>query len=166
LVALTRALERDETRPREDVVTRDRRIATSLPTEIDDRLVLPLAWLDVVNHEDKEVATVRMQTGTALHWAGFLVAILGLATGVGAALGAFYYDGGSRVNVVGVLGIFIVLPGLLLLPFILAVMPSRWIGWIPGANAASTMVRSVSPGRLGLLVGVSFRRHCEILSRE
>lgn len=151
VVTLSAVLDRDEQQTREAVQIRDRLIGENLPLSI-TRTETALRWLDSVCDEDTRLQSVRGNTENATHWTGVIIAAIGLLFGWGAALGVFYFDGSGRVNAIGVLAIFVLLPGLLLLPFIAVALPSRFLSWLPGSNAAIALARGLSPGRLSTLI--------------
>lgn len=106
-----------------------------------DDLVCLRDWLGAVDEDSARRiadtdAALRAVSGGALA-AG---ALLGLVT----ALGVFFYDGSGRVNVLAVLGVMVVLPGVLLL--------SSWLGASPrGSGAVARALGALgawSPGRL------------------
>jgi hypothetical protein len=147
VVTLSTVLDQDEQRTREAVLKRDRLVGERLPVSI-TRTETALRWLDLVCEEDAQLRSVRTNVENATHWTGGIIATIGLLLGWGAALGVFYFDGSGRVNAIGVLAVFVLLPGLLLLPYIAVALPSRFISWLPGANAAIALARGLSPGRL------------------
>ncbi len=151
LVVLAAALKLDEQRSPTEVRARDARIGADLIGQSGDRPALTLAWLDRLEHEDAHLRDRRARVTTALQTCGVVVAVLGLVLGWLAALAAFYYEGSGRVNVIAVLVVLVGVPGLFLVAFLAAALPRRWIAWLPGATAVSTLARALSPGRLARL---------------
>ena len=151
VVTLSAVLDREEQQTREAVQVRDRLIGEDLPLSI-TRTETALRWLDSVCDEDARSQSIRHNAENATHSTGLIIAAIGLLFGWSAALGVFYFDGSGRVNAIGVLAIFVFLPGLLLLPFISVALPSRFLSWLPGANAAIALARGLSPGRLSTLI--------------
>lgn len=149
VAVLAVALERDAQLPGEERRSRNQRSSAIVEAVGGDRLHKALAWLDDVCAEDSELQTLRVRVRHALGWVGILMSALGLLFGWVAAIGALYYDGSGRINVLAVLAVFVFLPGLMLIPFGWAALPSRWLAWVPGGNATGAFFRSVSPGRLG-----------------
>lgn len=170
LVALARALELDEARTRDERDMRDRHLVENLPADLERRASLPLAWLDAECAGNQALADRREGAQQAMVWAGVALGAAGGLSGTAVALGAFFYDGGGRVNVVSLLGLLVVVPGLLLLPFLFALLPPRWLGWLPGAAAVSALVRALSPGRLGFLLlkrmPASWREAVEVFTAD
>jgi len=151
IVSLSVALHRDEQATRESIQTRDRLIGERLPPSL-TRAETALHWLEAVGQEDVQVESIRNKVENAVHWTGLIIAAVGLFLGWTAAFGIFFFDGSNRVNAIGVLGLFVLLPALLLLPFIAVALPSRLLSWLPGANAAIALFRGLSPGRLSTLI--------------
>ncbi|RKX34306.1 MAG: hypothetical protein DRP71_07555 [Verrucomicrobia bacterium] len=151
VVTLSVLLDRDEQQTRKEVQMRDRLIGEHLPLSI-TRTETTLRWLGSVCAEDAQLRSVRNNVETTTHWTGVIIAAIGLLFGWSAALGVFYFDGSGRVNAIGVLAVFVLLPGLLLLPFMAVALPARFLSWLPGANAAIALARGLSPGRLSILI--------------
>ncbi len=151
VVTLSTVLDQDEQRTREAVLVRDRLIGERLPLSA-TRAEAALQWLNRVCEEDVQLRSVRTNVENATHWTGVIIAAIGLLLGWSAALGVYYFDGSGRVNAIGVLAVFVFLPGLLLLPLIAVALPSRFLSWLPGANAAIALARGLSPGRLSTLI--------------
>lgn len=146
LVTLAVALDRDEQCPDAERKARDHRIGRELGAV--NRSVSALAWLDAVCQEEASLRTLHQRIASAMVGGSSFVVGFGLLLGWGAALGAFYYEGSGRVNAIGVLAVFVLLPALLLLPLILSALPGRWLRPLPGASAAAAMARGLSPGKL------------------
>lgn len=146
LVTLAVALDRDEQRPNTERRTRNRQLGRKIGAE--DRTVSALAWLEAVCQEDNSLGLIHQRVVSVMHWGNSLVAGLGLFLGWGAALGAFYYEGSGRVNAIGVLAVFVILPALLLLPLVLSALPGSWLRLFPGASAVAALARGLSPGKL------------------
>jgi hypothetical protein len=149
VVALARALERDERRTARELRERETQLAPELPAANEDRLSVALAWLDAIERRDPAVRSVHHRAETAFRLTSLGVAFVAALVGWLATLGAFYFDGSGRVNAVAVLAVLVGVPGLLLLPFLLAALPSAITQKLPGATAISALARGLSPGRLG-----------------
>lgn len=108
-----------------------------------------LLWL--IDQGDPAIDRRARQARSGLALAGLILVLFGVLSGVGLASGVFYYDGRSPVNVVAVLGVFVVLQGLLLLLAVLAALPRGWVRWLPGMDGVQEALRLTSPGRLALL---------------
>jgi len=108
-----------------------------------------LLWL--IDQGDPAIDQRARQARSGLALAGLILVLFGVLSGVGLASGVFYYDGRSPVNVVAVLGVFVVLQGLLLLLAVLAALPRGWVRWLPGMDGVQEALRLASPGRLALL---------------
>ena len=152
LVTLVTALDRDQQLPAPEVAARDRRIADALGSTGEGPLRETLFWLDAVCADDPPLRVLRERVQDVVVLASAVAVAIGMMFGLSAALGAFYYDGASRVNVVGIVAVFAVLPTLLLLPFLLSALPGRWLQWLPGAGALGLALRGLSPGRLVRMV--------------
>jgi hypothetical protein len=152
IVALARALDREDQQSPAELLARDRRLASTLPAATDDRVAVGLAWLDAVESEDQAVRTVHQRAETALHLTGFFIVLAGIVLGWGATLGAFYFDGSGRVNAVSVLALLVALPGLFILPFLIAALPPSVAERVPGVRLITALSSAFSPGRLAPLV--------------
>ncbi len=109
-----------------------------------------LLWL--IDQSDGPAIEQRaQQTHTAFSFAGLILAVLGLLSGVALGSAVFYYDGRSPVNIIAVLGVFVVLQGALLLLAALAALPRAWARRLPGLEGVQEALRLASPGRLALL---------------
>jgi hypothetical protein len=151
VVTLSTALDQDEQKTRKAVLMRDRLIGERLPLSM-TRTETARHWLNRVCEDDAQLRSVRTNVEIATQWTGVILAAIGLLLGWSAALGVFYFDGSGRVNTIGVLAVFVLLPGLLLLPFIAVALPSRFLSWLPGANAAIALARGLSPGRFSTII--------------
>ncbi len=149
VVALARALERDEQRTPRELRDRDTQLASELPASKGDRVHVALAWLDAIEQRDAAVRSVHVRAETAFRLTGLAVAVAALLVGWLATFAAFYFDGSGRVNAVAVLAILVGVPGLLLLPFLIAALPTPITRKLPGANAIAGLARGLSPGRFG-----------------
>jgi hypothetical protein len=148
VVALARALDRDERKPPAELMARERRIAPVLPKGESNRTALALAWLDAVEADDDSLRSTHQRTRSALHLTGFLLALAAAILGWGATLAAFYFDGSGRVNAVLVLALLVALPGAMIIPFVFAALPARIVQCVPGAGALAALARTFSAGRL------------------
>ena len=79
-----------------------------------------------------------------------ILAVLGVALGVSVALAAFQYDGSQPVNVVRLIALLVVVPGLFLLVSLL-LLPGR----LPVLRGLQDLIAPLNPGALALAV---FRR--------
>lgn len=148
IVALANALDRDERRPPAELVARERRTASQLPSGTEDRMALALAWLDATEAEDPALRALHQRAESALHLTGFLVGLAAVVIGWSATLAAFYFDGSDRVNAVLVLALLVGLPGVMLVPFLVAAVPAHIAEKLPGAPALAALARAFSAGRI------------------
>ena len=149
VVALARALERDEPRTSRELRDREAQLAPELPAANEDRISVALAWLDAIERRDPAVRSLHHRAESALRLSGLAVAFVAALVGWLATLGAFYFDGSGRVNAVAVLAVLVGVPGLMLLPFLLAALPMAITQKLPGASAFAALARGLSPGRFG-----------------
>jgi len=149
VVALARALERDEQRSSRELRDRETQLAPELPAANEDRVSVALAWLGAIEQRDTAVRSVHHRAETAFRLTGLAIAFAALLVGWLATLAAFYFDGSGRVNAVAVLAVLVGVPGLLLLPFLLAALPLAITQKLPGASALAGLARGLSPGRFG-----------------
>lgn len=152
LVALAMRVQQDERTGRGDRLAQSAALQARLladpnpPTTDADRLL----WL--IDQADDQPAThCARQARAALSLVGLIVAAIGLLSGAALASAIFYYDGNAPVNVVAVLGVFVVLQTLLLLLAVLTALPRGWVRWLPGADGVQEALRLASPGRVALL---------------
>ena len=158
ILALASALEGEAQRGSRERALRDKRFAASLETATGDRCGQALAWLDAVEADDEAVGRLHQQAETALHVTELGLVALAILLGVGATLGAFYFDGSGRVNAVSVLAVLVVLPGLFLIPFSFAALPERIAQRLPGVRLAALLSRGGGAGRLAPLLWRVFPR--------
>lgn len=158
IVALAHVLDRDQQRPARELAAREKRLASALPVNRDDPVSVGLAWLEAVEREDESARTLHQRAQAAMYFTGLLVGGAAILLGWAATLGAFYFDGSGRVNAVSVLALLVVLPGLFLIPFLLAALPSRAAERVPGVGLVTALAAAVSPGRLAPLLWRLFPR--------
>ena len=142
LVAFLQQDSRDADLSEEDLALRDREIGRSLANEADFSIRQLLSW----TCELASPAVARAQAGVRGTMAALV--IIGLALGGGAAGAAFHYTGKHPVNVVHILGIFVLLQVLLLLLWAIAALPSSTSARIPGVLAIQDLLALFNPGRL------------------
>lgn len=80
------------------------------------------------------------------------LAIAGFLLGAIAAAGLFHYTGDTPVSINHLLGVFVILPLLLLLLFLLAAVAGKMGQRIPGVRAVADTLTLLSPGRLLFLL--------------
>jgi hypothetical protein len=158
VVAMVHALDRDEQRTTSELAAREKRFAPALTGDLEDRAAAGLVWLDALEREDDTVRSIHHRAETALHLTSFFLVLGGILIGWGATLGAFYFDGSGRVNAVSAVALLVVIPGLFILPFVIAALPARISGRIPGFRLITTLTGAFSPGRLAPLVWRIFPR--------
>ncbi len=149
IAALARALQRDEQRSAPELTERERRLASEITEDPNDRVATALAWLRCIEREDDPVRALHHRADTAVRLTDVLIALAAILVGWAATLGAFYFDGSGRVNAVAVLAVLVLVPALMLLPFLVANLPAQIGRRLPGAGAFGAIVRGLSPGRLG-----------------
>lgn len=163
LAVLPAVLERDEQLALTERRRRDRAIGKRLTHFARSPVTQVLEWLRCVGSE-----RVLERARSAAHAVLAILIVIGLLVGCVTAVGAFFYDGTTRVNVLAVLAIFVGLQTLLLFLALLGMLPERALSWLPGAEAITAMLRMMSPGRLALaaqkLLPVDARRLLEPLS--
>lgn len=157
LLDLATQLHRDDAEPLERLRVRDRAIGQRLGFEraedvgaITKRAEQLTAWLDAVHSPSDTVAGAAAadasgtRGGEGLRWVGLIAVAIGVLLGYGAAMGLFYYDGSTPVNVVRVLAVFVALQAVTLVLLGVAALPGR----VPGA----AWLRDLNPARLATLV--------------
>ncbi len=149
VVALARALERDEQRSSRELRDRETLLAPELPAANEDRISVALAWLGAIEQRDTAVRSVHHRAETAFRLTDLAIALASLLVGWLATLAAFYFDGSGRVNAVAVLAVLVGAPGVFLLPFLIAALPTPITRKLPGASAIAGLARGLSPGRFG-----------------
>ncbi|NBC11111.1 MAG: DUF2868 domain-containing protein [Planctomycetes bacterium] len=148
LVTLAAALRQDQRLPEAQRRSLDRELGPAVSTLRVKPARQLTAWARAVADRTPEVARAHRQASAAQAWAVLLAAGLGTLLGVGVALGVFYYDGSSRINVLAVLAVFVLLPLLLLLPLLIAMLPARLASAVPGVGPLAELCRGVSVGRV------------------
>ncbi|MBT6275827.1 MAG: hypothetical protein HOI95_17045, partial [Chromatiales bacterium] len=138
-------LEQSARRPRDDA------FSATLPADASSWTRI-MRWLDFVDGGNHLVAR---QTESGLRNVASLMMIAGALVGWISVLGAFYYDGSTRVNVAAVLGILVGVPFAALLLSLVAMFHDAWPG-------LSGVISSLSIGRLGAV----FQRFVEHESRR
>lgn len=147
VVTAAEVLEQDESRTREAVEERDHRIGCALGPDL-QRDNAPMEWLAQVRDESRETDRLHEQLNLTTTWSSVALAVLGLIAGWLTTLGVFFFDGSGRVNAVAVVAIFVLLPALFLLLFLIAALPPEWVSRIPGVTALGALAGGLSPGRL------------------
>ncbi len=156
IFALERQFLRDRDRPESELRKRDREIGRALlrigGEAVADRRALYRGWLRSLGGEAAGDAA-RLERAVAI--AGIGVLVSGALTGAGTAAGLLRYDGSTPINLLHFVGVFVVLQGLLLVAWIVALAAWRGSWRSPGAVAAllGGMVRSA------LRHGLSGDRH-------
>lgn len=147
LIELATQLRDDEAVSLDTLRRRDRAIGRGLGLSARDSAVPSLperarrttAWLEALPAKNPD-----RRGGEALNIVGVVAVVIGLVLGYAAAMGLFYYDGSTPVNVVRILAVFVALQALTLVLFVIATLP----GGVPGAAA----LRGLSPARLATFV--------------
>ena len=139
-------LETDRLTPHAARSRRDREIGLTL--ESHDKLQRVRGWWRAVapNAEGVGARLARIRVAIA-----GVMAALGAALGVSVALAAFQYDGSQPVNVVRLIALLVVVPGLFLVVSLLLLLPGR----IAVLRGVQDLIAPLNPGALALAV---FRR--------
>ncbi|MFP4381634.1 MAG: DUF2868 domain-containing protein [Candidatus Sumerlaeia bacterium] len=146
LIDLEYQLHLDEKEDRQSLRERDRKLRLEMDADPEDRRALFLAWLDRVM--DRGESSPGQMIAGLVSVLSAVLGLLGFLIGLGAAMGVFAYTGQTPVNVINVLAVFVGLQLLLLVAWLGAIVPPKWIAWLPGARAMQDLVRMLSPGRL------------------
>lgn len=152
VATLAAALDWDAQRTVAQQADFDRRTATRIPNRSTQRVEAVIAWLESACGEVVELRQRRERFRFNLQLANLCLTGLGIILGIVTTLGAFYYDGAGRVNIVAVIAAIVALPALLLLPFLWATLPNSAVKWIPGGHAAGIFFRGLNLGRLGWVI--------------
>jgi len=131
MVRLLLRHERDAELDRAALVERDAAIGHDLPATAKSPIARTLAWLDhprIASDDDAEVAE-RIHRGAATAAAVFV--LMGAALGFGAAAGLVSLEAGARVNVVWLVAVLVGPQLVMLLAFLAALLPGRWLDAIP-----------------------------------
>ncbi len=147
LAVLPAVLESDEQGAPTQRRRRDRAIGKGLKHLAKTPLVQVLEWLVCMGMQPK-----LERARTACYAVVAVLIATGLLIGGAAAVGAFFYDGTTRVNVVAVLAVFVGLQTVLLVLVLVSMLPEHALGWLPGAEAITAILRMLSPGRIALVV--------------
>ena len=137
LIDLAVQVDRDEAEQDAALRRRDRAIGQELGAAAEPTAAqvpgLITGWLAALREAPR-------RGGDALTLLTVAAAAIGLLLGYSSAMGLFYYDGSSPVNVVPIVAVYVGLQAVTLLIFGLATLPQG----VPGAEG----LRSLSPGRL------------------
>lgn len=148
-LALALQTRRDEARDDAELRARDRAVARTLPTAADDRGRIE-TWLEaVLTPEDRE--TVRRVDG-GLRALRLLLSVVGFLTGIGAAGVVFDYDGSRPINVLPALAVFVVLPVLTLLAFVVSALPVGVLRRVPGSTGLQQSLLALGGAFAGALL--------------
>src|SRR5512139_3647060 len=138
-------LEADRLTPHAVRSRRDREIGLKLASR-DSLQRVRGWWCAVAPHEERAGARLgRIRVAITA-----IMTVLGAALGVSVALAAFQYDGSQPVNVVRLIALLVVVPGLFLVVSLL-LLPGR----IPVLRGLQDLIAPLNPGALALTV---FRR--------
>ncbi len=148
--AFTEALSRDDQRSSHQRRELDAKYAACGASASDGRLETLVRWLEVAEADDASIGRFREQFAQTAAWTSGILFVAGSVTGLLAAWAALFFDGSGRINVISVLGLLVLLPGLLLIPFVLAALPAHWTARIPGIGLATQLFRFLNPGRVAL----------------
>ena len=138
-------LEADRVTPHAVRSRRDREIGLTLQGR--DKLQHVRGWWRIVAPKEEGAGARLGRIRVAIT---AILAVLGVALGVSVALAAFQYDGSQPVNVVRLIALLVVVPGLFLLVSLL-LLPGR----LPVLRGLQDLIAPLNPGALALSV---FRR--------
>ena len=144
LIDLETQFERDKTLDRQTLRKREREIGLRLNLN-SERSEIILQWLEQVRDPAKPLPGET--ANRALRQTGFLLAILGLLTGAGTAVGLFAYDGSKPVNVVNILAVFVFLQIAILALSLLIIFAAGSLKKVPGVGSIIEFLELFSPGR-------------------
>ena len=167
LIDLVNRLRDNEAGNAEAARERDQRIGRNL-SEASDRQAMLDAWLAAVRDPASPKDRGPPLAERSLRTAGTGVTLAGLLLGVIASGVVLGYTGRHPVNVVTVLGVFVVLQGATLLVTLIGLTPASGrvgVGRWPVVSGLCELARVLSPGRLAgpvmrVLPG-ELRRHAE-----
>ncbi len=149
-LALALQTRRDEARDDAELRGRDRAVARTLPATANDRDRIE-AWLEaVLAPEDRE--TVRRVDG-GLRALRLLLSVVGFVAGIGAAGVVFDYDGSRPINVLPALAVFVVLPVLTLLAFVVSALPTGALRRVPGSTGLQQSLLALGGAFAGTVAG-------------
>ncbi len=123
----------DAETPEAERVLRDRKIGASIPVSRETDRVL--AWWRVIQPDGLQSV---QRAASLTHWFSAGLVGLGLFVGASAAGVALAYDGDYPVNLLALLGVFVLLPGLLLGVSVLMCIV-RGLGWVRLADGLSVL---------------------------
>jgi hypothetical protein len=157
LVDIELQLLRDHGASREELRRRDRRIGVTIDaserarsSDPAERAEVLRGWVRAVGEElGQESAGERMVR--AYHALGWLLALLGLSSGAGAAATVLSYDGTHPVNVVHFLAVFVAGQAALLLLFALSTVIWRLRDRLPAVGGLHGLLRWALDAVSGLL---------------
>ncbi len=135
-------LDADRGRSYAERLHRDRTIGASISAQDPARRVR--AWRSQVAAtfaSDEQSLGERLERGRRI--IGFLMLILGAATGLGVASAVFHYDGTWPVNVVTVLAVLVLLQLALVMLTLVLLVPR-----IPGISVLQDLIRAINPSAL------------------
>ena len=138
-------LEADRLTPHAERSRRDRDIGLTLESR--DRVQRVRGWWRVAAPDD-ERAGARLERVRGAITA--VMGLLGAVLGVSLALAAFQYDGSQPVNVVRLIALLVVVPGLFLIASLLLLPGRVWL-----LRGVQDLIAPLNPGALALTV---FRR--------
>lgn len=149
-LALALQTRRDEVRDDADLRARDRAVARTLPDCGRGARARIEAWLEaVLTAEDRE--TIRRVDG-GLRALRLLLSVIGLVAGMGTAAVVFYYDGSQPINVLPALAVFVVLPLLTLLAFLISALPPGILRRVPGSAGLQQSLLALGSAFAGALL--------------
>ena len=149
IVTLALAWQRDERESEAALLERERRLAPAMASTANaGHTTVALAWMDARLEAEPPLREMRQQVETTWHLTNAAMVVVGGLVGILAALGACYFDGPDRVNVLSVLAVLVGVPGLLLVPWGLAALPPRFTRRIPLISGLAVLGRAINGGRM------------------
>lgn len=149
-------LRRDEGMPDGALRRRDRAIGARIEADPARPERWLVAWVRTqrasVGASDEDDGAPGLRTAEAVRWVAALLGAGGLALGTSAALGAFAFQPQGRINVVAVLGVLVVLPGLFLGMALLNALPTGLRRMLPFVGSEPEGGGVLQPARWALRV--------------
>jgi hypothetical protein len=150
LIDVAGQLRADQHRDEGELHRRDRAAGLAIEATAPTRLSRLRAWLDRVGPGSEHMTGHRADG--AVQVGGFVLSLLGLIVGGGAAAAAFRYDGSQPVNVIVVLAVLVALQLALLALTLIVALPASLRRFVPGLAGLQDALSLLSPGRLIVLV--------------
>ncbi len=163
LIQLVLQLRRDEKRDGAVLRRRDRTIGHELTHPAGRPYAQLRAWLaQVVDEEDIARAKQAERAGGLV---SLVLLVFGLLMGGGTAAAVFFYDGTHPVNILPVLAVFVFLPLLLLVPFVISAIPKIFVQRVPILDNLQESLSLLPAGVIGIVMRLLPQRYRELLQQ-